>query len=64
MNFKKLFHILKDENVAVPEIHSEDFADRQDSTEQAENERMEKEDILYKNVAVPEVHFHHKKKSK
>ena len=54
MNLKKLFHIEKDDNVAVPEIHSDNF----------ENAELEKKDIVYDNVAIPEIHFHHKKKSK
>ena len=49
MNLKKLFHIEKDDNVAVPEI---------------QNAELEKKDIVYDNVAIPEIHFHHKKKSK
>ena len=61
MNLKKLFHIEKDDNVAVPEIHSENFDELQDK---AENAELEKKDIVYDNVAIPEIHFHHKKKSK
>ena len=34
MNLKKLFHIEKDDNVAVPEIHSENFDELQDKADQ------------------------------
>ena len=64
MNLKKLFHIEKDDNVAVPEIHSGDFYELQEKADREENEELEKKDIVYDNVAIPEIHFHHKKKSK
>ena len=37
MNLKKLFHIEKDDNVAVPEIHSDNFDELQDKADQEEN---------------------------
>ena len=61
MNLKKLFHIEKDDNVAVPEIHSDNFDELQDKADQEENAELEKKDIVYDNVAIPEIHFHHKK---
>ena len=64
MNLKKLFHIEKDDNVSVPEIHSDNFDELQDKADQEENAELEKKDIVYDNVAIPEIHFHHKKKSK
>lgn len=64
MNLKKLFHIEKDDNVAVPEIHSGDFDELQEKADREENEELEKKDIVYDNVAIPEIHFRHKKKSK
>lgn len=61
MNFKKLFHVDND-NVAVPEIHSEEFDELQDKADKEENEELEKKDIVYDNVAIPEIHFRRKKK--
>ena len=63
MNLKKLFHI-EDDNLAVPEIRSEEYEDLQEKADREKNEEMEKKDIVYDNVAVPEIHFHHKKKTK
>ena len=40
MNLKKLFHIEKDDNVAVPEIHSDNFDELQDKADQEENAKM------------------------
>ena len=37
MNLKKLFHSYKDDNVAVPEFHSEEYDNLQDKTEEEEN---------------------------
>ena len=34
------------------------------AADQEENAELEKKDIVYDNVAIPEIHFHHKKKSK
>ena len=42
MNLKKLFHIEKDDNVAVPEIHSDNFDELQDKADQEENAELEK----------------------
>ena len=64
MNLKKLFHSYKDDNVAVPEFHSEEYDNLQDKTEEEENKERGEKEIFYDNVEVPEVHFHHKKKSK
>ena len=64
MNLKKLFHIEKDDNVAVPEIHSGDFDELQDKADREENDELEKKDIVYDNVAIPEIHLHRKKKKK
>ncbi len=44
MNLKKLFHIEKDDNVAVPEIHSDNFDELQDKADQEENAELEKKD--------------------
>ncbi len=63
MDFKKLFHVESD-NLAVPEIHSEDFDERQDKADDQENAELEKKDIVYDNVAIPEIHIHRKKKGK
>lgn len=63
MNLKKLFHI-EDDNLAVPEIRSEEYEDLQEKADREKNEEMEKKDIVYDNVAVPEIHFHRKKKTK
>ena len=64
MNLKKLFHIEKDDNVAVPEIHSEDFDELQDKADMEQNAELEKKDIVYDNVAIPEIQKKKKKKSK
>lgn len=64
MNLKKLFRIDNDDKVAMPEIHSEEFEQKQKKVDAEENRELEKEDIVYDYVAVPEIHFHHKKKSK
>ena len=61
MDIKKLFHIESD-NVAVPEIHSEEFDELQDKADKEENEELEKKDIVYDNVVIPEIHIHRKKK--
>lgn len=63
MNLKKLFHINND-NLAVPEIHTEEFDELQKRADEEENEIKKKENIVYENVAVPEIHLHRKKKSK
>ncbi len=63
MKLKKLFHI-EDENVAVPEIHTEEYEGLQDEADREKNEEMGKKDIVYDNVAVPEIHFHRKKNRK
>ncbi len=60
MGFLKKFHI-DQENVAVPEIHSEDFDELQEKADREENEELKKKDIVYDNVAIPEIHFHRKK---
>ena len=53
MNFKKLFHVEND-NVAVPEIHSEDFDELQDKADKEENEELEKKHNGEDKVANPE----------
>ena len=63
MNLKKLFHVDND-NLAVPEIHSEGYDELQDQADEEDHERKKKENIFYDNVAIPEIHLHHKKKSK
>ena len=50
MNLKKLFHI-EDDNLAVPEIRSEEYEDLQEKADREKNEEMEKKDIVYDNVA-------------
>ncbi len=61
MDLKKLFHV-ENENVAVPEIHSEEFDEMQDQADKEENKELGKKDIVYDNVAIPEIHFHRKKR--
>ena len=67
MNLKNLFHI-NSENLAVPEIHSDSFEEKQKKADAEENEELEKKDekkdIVYDNVAIPEIHLHRKKKKK
>ena len=63
MNLKNLFHI-NSENLAVPEIHSDSFEEKQKKADAEENEELEKKDIVYDNVAIPEIHLHWKKKKK
>ena len=55
MNLKNLFHI-NSENLAVPEIHSDSFEEKQKKADAEENEELEK--------AIPEIHLHRKKKKK
>ena len=63
MKLKKLFHIDVND-AAVPEIHTEEYEDLQDEADREKNEEMGKKDIVYDNVAVPEIHFHRKKNRK
>ena len=44
MNLKNLFHI-NSENLAVPEIHSDSFEEKQKKADAEENEELEKKDI-------------------
>ncbi len=62
MNLKKLFHVDQDDTVAVPELHSEDFDELQKKADEEENNELKKKDIVYDNVAIPEIHIHRKKK--
>ena len=61
MNLKKLLHLDSD-NVAVPELHTDSFEEKQNKTEDEENKERQKKDIDYDNVAIPEIHIHRKKK--
>ena len=62
MSLKKLFHVDQDDTVAVPELHSDSFDDLQKKADEEENEELKKKDIVYDNVAIPEIHIHRKKK--
>ena len=61
MEEKKAFH-LDEDNVAIPEIHSEEFEELQKKVDEEENKEREEMEIVYDNVAIPEIHIHHKKK--
>ena len=61
MNSKKALHVDND-NVAVPEVQSEGFDEKQSKADEEENKELKKKDIVYDNVAIPEIHFHRKKK--
>ena len=63
MSASKKLHV-KTENLAVPEIHTESFEEKQKKADAEENEELEKQDIVYDNVAIPEIHLHRKKKKK
>ena len=61
MHSKKALH-LEGDNVAVPELHSEGFDEKQNEADEKENQELKKKDIVYDNVAIPEIHFRRKKK--
>ena len=61
MNSKKALHVDNDK-VTVPEVHSESFEEKQSKADEEENKELKKKDIVYDNVAIPEIHFHRKKK--
>ena len=63
MNLKNIFHV-DSENVAVPEIHSDSFEDKQKEADAEENREREEKEIFYDNVAIPEIHVRRKKKEK
>ena len=44
MNLKKMFHVDND-NLAVPEIHSEGYDELQDKADEEDHERKKKENI-------------------
>ena len=61
MKSKKALHVDND-NVAVPEVHSDSFDEKQSKADEEENKELKKKDIVYDNVAIPEIHIHRKKK--
>ena len=61
MNSRKALHVDND-NVAVPEVHSEGFDEKQSKADEEENKELKKKDIVYDNVAIPEIHIRRKKK--
>lgn len=61
MDLKKLFHVEED-NVAVPEIRPEDFDKLQKEEDEKENKELGEQEIVYDNVAIPEIHIKRKKK--
>ena len=63
MNLKNIFHV-DSENVAVPEIHSDSFEDKQKEADAEENKEREEKEIFYDNVSIPEIHVRRKKKEK
>ena len=63
MKFKKLFYFFFNDT-ATTEIYTEEYEGLQDEADREKNEEMEKKDIVYDNVAVPEIHFHRKKNRK
>ncbi len=63
MSLKNKLHV-DSENVAVPEIHSDGFEDKQKEADEEENKEREEKEIFYDNVAIPEIHIRRKKKNK
>ena len=61
MKSKKALHVDND-NVAVPVVHSESFDEKQSKADEEENKELKKKDIVYDNVAIPEIHFRRRKK--
>ena len=57
---KNTLHV-KTENVAVPEIHTEAFEEKQKLADADEERERKEEDVVYDNVAIPEIHFHKKR---
>lgn len=54
-NKKKMHLTFASENLAVPEIHTNDEEEKLDDNDNTSG-------IFYDNLAVPEIHFPHKKK--
>ena len=63
MNLKNIFHV-DSENVAVPELNTDSFEDKQKEADAEENKEREEKEIFYDNVAIPEIHVRRKKKEK
>ncbi len=61
MSAIKKLHV-KTENLAVPEIHTDAYDEKQKKTDVDENEERKEKDVVYDNVAIPEIHFRKKKK--
>lgn len=58
---KKSLHV-KTENLAVPEIHTDAFEEKQKRADADEDRERKEKDVVYDNVAIPEIHFRKKKK--
>lgn len=57
MDKKKMNLTFESENLAVPEIHTNETENETDKTD-------EETSVIYDNVAIPEIHFRKKKNSK
>ena len=56
MKDKKMHLTFESENLAVPEIHTNEAEDSKDDTGKSDG------GIIYDNLAMPEIHFGHSKK--
>ena len=53
---------IETDNLAVPELHTEEFIKEQEEIEENENKKIQEQVIYSDFVAIPEVHLHRRKK--
>ena len=61
MSANKKLHV-QIENLAMPEIHTDSYEEKQKKSDVDENKERKEKDVVYDNVAIPEIHFRKKKK--